>query len=281
MENQINFKGKIAEGTFGTVWLVEDTNKNLFVAKEISKSNFEYKKNLNQIRDGVWKEILMMKKAAKINYNMKLFLDLIENDKSYFIMQNYLPGLNLLSYAQKKNLCNILLSKKIILQLLHVTKLFHDNQFIHNDLKLENVIIDTSTEQIKVVDYGLSYMVAKDGLSTNEDGSGVYFAPEKIIAIQQNNNGVNPKLKYNAFENDFFGIGVIFFALIVNMFPWNHIKRKTSLIEKKFCNPADFGTTIIDSDCKSCIADMLRFIPLQRLSFNQLIEHPCFQNVTL
>ena len=206
MENQINFKGKIAEGTFGTVWLVEDTNKNLFVAKEISKSNFEYKKNLNQIRDGVWKEILMMKKAAKINYNMKLFLDLIENDKSYFIMQNYLPGLNLLSYAQKKNLCNILLSKKIILQLLHVTKLFHDNQFIHNYLKLENVIIDTSTEQIKVVDYGLSYMVAKDGLSTNEDGSGVYFAPEKIIAIQQNNNGVNPKLKYNAFENDFFGI---------------------------------------------------------------------------
>lgn len=72
---------------------------------------------------------------------------------------------------------------KVIHQLLCSIKHLHDNNICHRDIKLENLLFESSSAKkemfIKLIDFGLSkYTKSDQEMMTSEVGTPSYLAPE-------------------------------------------------------------------------------------------------------
>ena len=66
------------------------------------------------------------------------------------------------------------------MKILRAVAFLHSNKFVHGDLKLSNIMID-SRKNICIVDFGYSLKVASQNeLISNYSGTPAYIAPEII-----------------------------------------------------------------------------------------------------
>lgn len=84
----------------------------------------------------------------------------------------------------------------------------HSNKVCHRDLKPENIMYNEKTDEIKIIDFGLSRLVDEsNGSMKTMVGTAYYIAPEVI-------NG-----QYG-FECDCWSLGVIMYALVSGYLPF-------------------------------------------------------------
>ena len=167
------------------------------------------------------------------------FLDKLNNDtiikrESKTLVINNKVGI-LFPYYSNGDLFNYLNNNKltekdvinIIGQIANIIKYVHDLGIIHNDIKLENFILDNK-QQIILIDMGMALQLQ------NANDSGVYniIGPEYI---NLNNHTCGGTKGYNAPEKDLgltgkpcdiWGMGIICYALILRKMPYNY-KTKT------------------------------------------------------
>lgn len=106
----------------------------------------------------------------------------IKNQQKIYMMLEYADGGDMLTYIQSINGpvgerdC-----KPWMRQILSAVAYLHRMNIIHRDLKLENLLIETSTRTIKLCDFGfsksLSSAAAADELSRTYCGSKAYASP--------------------------------------------------------------------------------------------------------
>ena len=111
-------------------------------------------------------------------------------------------------------------SERIARQVAHAVNYCHGKGVAHRDIKPENVLIEQLEPdiRIKVVDFGLSYVV-KTGMSHYTDevvGSPDYAAPEILFA--------GPKREIDPFLADVWSYGVLLYIMHHFYFPWS-VKR--------------------------------------------------------
>ena len=68
----------------------------------------------------------------------------------------------------------------IIKQLLRGVNYLNSLNIVHRDLKLENIIIDPKTYQVKIVDFGLSTFYSPFRKLKTIVGTAYYIAPETL-----------------------------------------------------------------------------------------------------
>ena len=91
-------------------------------------------------------------------------------------------------------------------QLIDGLQYLHENDVIHRDLKLENVLVD-SEMNLKISDFGFSEFQNTDQL-THKMGTKTYMAPEIRLGEV-----------YNGKMIDIFSLGVVFFLMVAGHFP--------------------------------------------------------------
>lgn len=120
----------------------------------------------------------------------------------YLVMEYFEGGIELHDYiAHIKKIPSEDETRKIMFQILSALDYLHDLKIMHRDIKLENILINQNTLDIKIIDFGLAEYICKKELIFIKCGSPGYVAPEILN-----------ELKYN-YAVDVFSAGIIFYIL--------------------------------------------------------------------
>jgi hypothetical protein len=159
-------------------------------------------------------------------------------------------------------------ARKYFQQLVLGTFYCHQQGIAHRDLKPENLLLD-GNDNLKISDFGLSNL-QRGGPQGNGTllqtvcGTPNYVAPEVL-----------KEKGYNGMMADVWSCGVILFVMLAGYLPFddpnmnhlfNKIERGDFRMAKNFTDPV-----------KDIIGKMMTVDPAQRLTLEQVIAHPWFQ----
>lgn len=136
-------------------------------------------------------------------------------------------------------------------------KCCHEAGVIHRDLKLENVMFETSLRnKIRVVDFGISGLCRGDVAERNECATVRYMTPEMI---NRANSRASPAM-------DVWAIGIMCFCMLFHRMPFNGETKEE--IKKKITstNPSIPRSRPITAACRAFVLACLVKEPEQRIT---------------
>ena len=194
----------IDSGQFGKVFLCIDLEtKDEYAVKKLRKESLSERRSLNQL----YNEITILRKINHPNV-VKLF-SIYEDDEYISLIMEYVPYGNLLQRVQKKKKILEIDVIHFALHLIELLKFLHSNMIIHRDLKLENILMVSKTNdfEFKLADFGLSCYLDQE-IHTHS-GSPGYLAPELFRSEGRCTT-----------KADMFSLGIILYTLLTGMPPF-------------------------------------------------------------
>lgn len=219
------FKKKLGEGGFGIIELYQckQTCNNsvcnrCFVVKRL-KNAYKYTRYNDDNEKIINKFFEEYKIGILLNHtNIRRTLD-IDMINKCIVFENC-SGIDLLDYANEYNLPNTKHLLNYFYQILDGISYLHNLGIAHLDLKLENIIINTDTNVIKLIDFGEAVFYKDDDNKEKEfygtRGTVSYIPPE---VVEMN--------VFSATKTDMWCCGLILYNLFYNRHPWDLARYQT------------------------------------------------------
>ncbi|CAD8097804.1 unnamed protein product [Paramecium primaurelia] len=187
-----------------------------------------------------------------------------ETKNKLFIMMDLINGVTLKQYQK-----NLLDNETVILitkQILEAIQYLHKENIIHRDIKPENIMIDPETLHVTLIDFGLSAQLTNvegSKLMNENCGTILYMAPEQI-----------QKKKYNR-SVDIWALGIVVFNLLnQGKHPFFQKMDDIQSYSQKINQMKWNWEYEINQKAKSFLLKTIAYLPEDRLSVNQCLEHP-------
>ena len=104
---------------------------------------------------------------------------------------------------------------KLFMRIVKALEEIHKSQIIHNDIKIDNIIINETTKKIKIIDFGISDCLTKGIRNTSDSnvilGTPAYISPERT-------GRMNRVIDY---RTDYYSLGVTFYAILTGKLPFD------------------------------------------------------------
>ena len=271
----------IGKGNFGEVFLTQRKGtQELYATKKMERRIYEKPPLLNRLYNEV--QILRMTNHP----NIVKFIDLKKTQNSYYLVTEYINGGSLSSNLKKY----MSLYKKpfpedivqyLMKQIVSALKYLHLNRIIHRDLKLDNILVNFSTEydkqslnlkrcQVKLIDFGFA-TVLNSHLTFTALGTPPNMDPK---ILEHLNTGV-PNTGYNE-KVDIWSLGTLCYEMVVGHSPFlaSSIKELHQKVKQgNYALPASLSDEIV-----SFIDEMLKQDPNERSNAGQLMNHKFLVN---
>jgi serine/threonine-protein kinase len=189
----IEIKGS---GTFGTVWLAEDT----WIGKKVAlKIPHNQKENFTTL-------VAEPKLLASLDHpNIVQLLTVDKAENIFFMVMEYVDGNNLAQLMKDTSL-TIREIREILIQILSALNYAHEKNIIHRDLKPGNILL-TSDRKVKITDFGTATLV-----QSNQHGSGIggtlyYMSKEQVLG-------------HPVPVSDLYSLGVILYEIVTGQLPF-------------------------------------------------------------
>ena len=282
MINRLKYLKKIPKGNLFNEYII---NKQLYKSsrsnvyrvfeKNDRSSNTHYIiKELDKINNSdhtVLSEFINMQSIPE-NIGPKAF-KITKNEKSYQLLLEYIDGIELFDYFKhfEHNSLNIpkTVIREIIFNCLLNLKKLNDKNFVHLDLKPENLILkgpnDNMVYPISFIDFGSSYKFSGNIVKNSRiNGTFFYAAPETLHNTISKNS-------------DIWSLGVITHVLLYHRYPYKsnitntnyEILDSQDLDIKKSQKNNDLANDFI----KQCLV----FDYFYRPNAETLLDHPWFK----
>jgi calcium-dependent protein kinase len=271
----------LGEGTFGQVFLFEERDKpGVYVAIKIMRKDLLTDAQMEVIRD----EISIL--ASLDHRHIIKHIESYEDPRyMYIIMEEMRYSKSLEEMIKEKKMNNANnesnphaplfseteirhLSRMILSALLHI----HKNGITHRDLKPENILIDYRTNELKIIDFGLSKNDSyDDDVKKVLIGTPHYMAPE-IFLQSGSTEAYHPPV-------DMWSLGIIIYLLVTGFLPWkgeNAKEIETEIIKNRvtFHQPC-FKT--FSTEGLNILAGLLELEPVMRMTSEQAIGDDFFK----
>jgi len=248
-----------AKGAYGKILLATDKmTKEKVVIKKIARTT-----PIKMINAEVRAGQLITK-----HENIASFIQYNDRSDFHYLIFDFVNGMDLFTYLERLNFSprSDMEARSIITQILSAIKHVHTHGIAHRDVKLENILIERNGKAW-LIDFGLCAFVENGKPSRDWCGSDNYLAPEIVRRIP-----------YDAFKVDVFSTGVVLFALLFGVFPFENLRvngahsidasRPLRKLTVRF--PSDVK---VDRAAKDLLVLMLEDDPEKRISIDNVLAH--------
>jgi serine/threonine protein kinase len=246
----------LGKGAFGKVNLCLHTLTGRLVAiKSINKEKIKSERQKQKIKQ----ETTIMETLSKSKNIVKIF-ETYETKKHICIVMEYICAGDLLTYIKKRSKLTEPVAKFIFKQIILGIKHIHDNNIIHRDIKLDNILLDLDNN-IKICDFGVSRKINIGEILFEQCGTPAYIAPEILI-----NKG------YEGFGVDIWSAGVVLYAMLSGTVPFkgNNLKELHDLI----INGKYKEIKGVSKEAEDLIKKILEVDPKIRIKTEEILNHP-------
>lgn len=140
--------------------------------------------------------------------NIVNIYDVGSDNGVYYIVMEYVEGITLKTYIEKKGQLNFKEAISIAIQVGRGIEAAHNKGIIHRDIKPQNIIISTEGK-VKVTDFGIARAVTSNTINADVMGSVHYSSPE-----QARNGYVDGK-------SDIYSLGIVMYEMVTGRVPFD------------------------------------------------------------
>ena len=140
--------------------------------------------------------------------NIVNIYDVGSEDGMYYIVMEYVEGITLKTYIEKKGHLNYKEVISIAIQVGRGIEAAHNKGIIHRDIKPQNIII-SHEGKVKVTDFGIARAASSNTMSADVMGSVHYSSPE------QARNG------YVTAQSDIYSLGIVMYEMATGVVPFD------------------------------------------------------------
>ncbi|KAF5898588.1 serine/threonine-protein kinase pim-1-like isoform X1, partial [Clarias magur] len=169
---------QLGEGGFGTVYAAVNSNDEQVAIKVLDKE----KNSTIPGRTGripLEKAIMMILSEPSVCVNVVQMLDWLDLSTSYImVMERPIPSMDLQQYCESKGPLLPKSALKVFKQVVVACQFCFDRGVYHNDIKLDNILINTETFVVKLIDFGLAKKI-----ETNERNDDILWLGKLLYAL--------------------------------------------------------------------------------------------------
>ncbi|CAD8058391.1 unnamed protein product [Paramecium primaurelia] len=252
----------LGKGSFASVYKVKNlSNEQMFAAKTYFKETFEQSQHKSKFVLMIKNEIMVLRKVIHPGI-IRLYDVIQEKEKLILIMELVSDGdlYNLIKEKKKIPEKYAAIMLKGVCEALHE---MHINEFVHRDLKLENIMMKSRDQYIiKLVDFGFAEPINHKEL-VSKAGTPGYIPPEIFKLFPYTDKG------------DVFSVGVIFYSLISGISCFKGKNYQAVLEDNRKCE-ISFMRSVwndISSECKHLLKKMLARKPADRYTCADVLKN--------
>ncbi len=195
--------GKIGTGGMSDVYKAKDHILGRHVAIKVLKQEFSEDVNF------VTKFRTEAQSAGGLEHpNIVNIYDVGSEDGMYYIVMEYVEGITLKTYIEKKGQLSYKEAVSIAIQVGRGMEAAHNKHIVHRDIKPQNVIISTEGK-VKVTDFGIARAANTNTIHSDVMGSVHYTSPE-----QARNGFVDGK-------SDIYSLGIVMYEMVTGRVPFD------------------------------------------------------------
>ncbi|XP_063905940.1 uncharacterized protein LOC135124645 isoform X3 [Zophobas morio] len=205
-----------------------------------------------------------------------LFQTIQMDDNVYYLITELVSGGDLCSFiiGQRYGKLEERSARTFARQFASALAHMHSFGIVHRDLKMENVILNATQTQIKIVDFGLSNVWSSSNPLRTHCGSPEYAAPELFVAGRE----------YGP-EVDLWSLGIIFYGMMVGQLPFvggrkNQLssqerrKKLVTQINRGLGSTQRQALAPLSPEFRMLLHKLLTADPTKRITIKELLIHP-------
>lgn len=194
---------KIGAGGMSDVYKAKDHILGRFVAIKVLRTEY------SEDRSFVAKFRTEAQSAAGLEHpNIVNIYDVGSDEGLHYIVMEYVEGITLKTYIEKKGQLSFKESVSIAIQVARGIEAAHNKQITHRDIKPQNIIISTEGK-VKVTDFGIARAASSNTISSDVMGSVHYSSPE-----QARNGFVDGR-------SDIYSLGIVMYEMVTGRVPFD------------------------------------------------------------
>jgi len=234
--------GPIGRGTTGVVYLGHDPSLNRIVAVKAIHLEIEFEGSyVDEARDRFRREAATAGRLA--HPSILTIYDIGEEQGVVYIAMEYVRGARLDDYTSPESLLSVEVVLELAARAAEALEYAHRHNVVHRDIKPANIMYDSSTDLLKITDFGIARLMDVSRTRTGIIlGTPSYMSPEQLQGKNVNEH------------TDLFALGVTLYELLTGYLPF----RGTSMTDLMFviANEPHIPVTAIRTDLPPVLDDI-------------------------
>ncbi|KAF4111224.1 hypothetical protein G5714_008255 [Onychostoma macrolepis] len=202
---------------------------------------------------------LMANKGPSVPHIIKL-LDWQDNPEYYvMVLERPMPSMSLFSFVKLRQRLKEGIARHFMWQIIHAANICCKRGVFHRDIKLEILLVNPDTLEVKLIDFGCGTLM-KDSAYVTFKGTEMFCPPEFNV------NG-----RYYAKPATVWSLGILLFVMVCGYYPDD---KDLHMISKNEWSKPD-----LSQECCQMICHCLQPDPQRRLVLEEMQLHDLFMVV--